>query len=648
MDYELLAVAAALGGALLPLLRAHPGRVARRIALCGWLAATLGLWAGAARYRAVAMPQRADDRPLEAPGAGYTTSDACRSCHPREHDSWSHSWHRTMTQEVTARSAIGDFSVGRLTHGGAWHYDLEREGDDYWVSFDEPALGGRVRRPIAFSTGSHHMQAYWISLADGARDLGLFPLFYLKEDARWVPRDSVFVQPERPGPPQLDPRRWNLRCLFCHSTGPRPHATPESVDTEATELGIACEACHGPGRAHVRANAGHPFRRYWQHWSGARDDTIVQPARLPKERAVEVCGQCHGILVPDSIEERIRSFATGYRYRPGDALAQSGRTVLRSGAHASDPDVARARATFTDIDLDASFWPDGMPRVPREYNALLETACFQRGEMTCQSCHEMHQPAGDPRPREAWADDQLALGMRGDAACLQCHERFASEVEAHTHHARESQGSRCQNCHMPYTTYALLKAIRQHQIDVPTTAASVATGCANACNACHLDESLGWTARHLEEWYGQPRPALDTEQEQVAAALLWMAAGDAAQRALAAWYAGWAPAREASGGDWLVPPLGQLLDDPYPAVRYLAWRSLRQAAEFGDLDYDYVGPAAQRAAARDEVWRRWHARPRPPGERARPLLLEESGALDRVRFAQLLSRRDDRPVFIAE
>ena len=41
--------------------------------------------------------------------------------------------------------------------------------------------------------------------------------------------------------------------------------------------------------------------------------------------------------------------------------------------------------------LGDRFWPDGMVRVTgREYNGLLDTACYQRGKMSCLSCHSMH------------------------------------------------------------------------------------------------------------------------------------------------------------------------------------------------------------------------------------------------------------------
>ena len=90
---------------------------------------------------------------------------------------------------------------------------------------------------------------------------------------------------------------------------------------------------------------------------------------------------------------------------------------------------------------------------------------------------------------EAWRDDQLKPEMEGSAACLQCHESIAADIPAHTHHSLESSGSDCYNCHMPHTTYGLMKAIRSHQIDVPSMEQSLKTGRPNACNLCHLDQT---------------------------------------------------------------------------------------------------------------------------------------------------------------
>src|SRR5262249_13931342 len=155
--------------------------------------------------------------------------------------------------------------------------------------------------------------------------------------------------------------------------------------------------------------------------------------------------------------------------------------------------------------IQDSFWADGMIRVSgREYNGLLDSPCFKdaRDEqrmMSCSSCHTMHKTPEDPRSIEAWADThQISKGMSGNEACLQCHETLRTTLTSHTKHQADSAGSSCYNCHMPYTSYGLLRALRSHQISSPTVAVTVRSGRPNACNLCHLDKTLAWTAQYLE------------------------------------------------------------------------------------------------------------------------------------------------------
>ena len=153
--------------------------------------------------------------------------------------------------------------------------------------------------------------------------------------------------------------------------------------------------------------------------------------------------------------------------------------------------------------------------------------------------------------------------MNGNEACLQCHSTLRQTLTTHTRHQVESSGSSCYNCHMPYTSYGLLRAQRSHEISSPTVAATLETGRPNACNLCHLDKTLEWTSQYLEEWYGTPRPPLDQDQQGIAASVLWSLSGDAGNRALTAWSMGWSPAQEASGTSWMLPYLALGLDDPY-------------------------------------------------------------------------------------
>ncbi len=607
---------------------------------------------GISAYRVAHTPERADNRPVEKLREGYVSSRTCGACHPGEYDSWHHSWHRTMTQVASPESVFGNFDDVNLE----W-YDtraiLTRRGDHFFVRTFDWDLQEVVRRRIVLTTGSHWMQVYWYTRGPG-KTLGQLPFTYLKAEERWVPREAVFLRPPS-NAPRKEGGRWNEVCVQCHTTRGRPGLELESRDSlaaksDAVEFGIACEACHGPGTEHVAANRSNPARRYAQHLFGADDPTIVNPPLLTQTRSTEVCGQCHGIhpLPKDDY------YSIGHTYKAGDVLEETGRIIARGGPGSP-------------YHTDSLFWPDGMVRVGgREMNGLVESPCYQRGEMTCLSCHSMHKAGDDPRSYEQWADDQLQSGMRGNGACLQCHKSLAANIEGHSHHPAGSSGSECMNCHMPYTSWNLMKATRQHEIDIPSVRATLRTRRPNACNACHIDQTLSWSARKLFKWYQQKVPKLSRDEKTIAASLLWLLKGEAGQRALAAWYLGWPAAREASGSDWIAPHLAQLLEDPFDVVRYAAAASLRSLPGFEEFEYDYLrrywwssGPprsgsfgrltgASDRARATHAMNRADRASAAQPAYGSERLLLRPDGSLNRLEVERLVLRRDDRAMQLLE
>ena len=107
---------------------------------------------------------------------------------------------------------------------------------------------------------------------------------------------------------------------------------------------------------------------------------------------------------------------------------------------------------------------------------------------------------------------------------------------------------------MPHTTYGLLKAIRSHTVSSPSVARDdIQAGRPNACNLCHLDQTLQWTADQLQEGWAIPAPKLESSHKKVAAGALWTLTGDASIRALTAWHFGWPEAQAASDTDWMSP-----------------------------------------------------------------------------------------------
>ena len=569
-------------------------------------------------------------RPATTTADGYVSSDTCRSCHPSHHQTWHDSYHRTMTQVVTPHTMLAPWE-GTLEFRGK-QYHLERDGDEYWVDMVDPewdrkrrASGKllasrnrtrRVRERVVQSTGSHHQQVYWI--ADGVgRDLRVFPFTWMIEEERWIPYEHSFLRPVSPF--ELSDV-WNEVCIACHATGGRPRRDPNTWvhDTEVGELGIACEACHGPGAEHVAANQN-PIRRYAAHLDGDGDPTIVNPARLDARASAQVCGQCHSVFGHRGKKWKKSWSQGGFVYRPGDELEKARFVYQRPDEELLDDDgVAYA---------DSVTWPDGMIRVSgRDYQGLIASPCYdEAGDFTCLSCHSMHD--SDPV-------DQLRRDLDADATCLQCHDEIGVDVAAHTRHSPDSAGSRCYGCHMPYTTYGLFKTIRSHTISSPTVAESRDHGRPNACNLCHVDKSLQWTKEQLERLWPTPQADVtDDDHRAFPAALVWLLKGDAAQRAIAVDALGRDASHQAAGADWIAPFLGEVFDDPYRAVRFMAHRAVRTLPGLADFDFDFLEPG--------DAFERLRARLAEVGADA-------SAPLDAGEIADLKSRRDDRLVRIAE
>lgn len=640
MDCFVAAAIAAL--ATWPLARTLPRRTALAAALPLAVAIAVFVLADSLAPHEPVVPI---DRPIARTGDGYVGSATCTKCHPGEHASWQHSFHRTMTQPATRATLQARFERVELDFFGE-PVRLAWRGERLFVELRPQRGAAFVEREVVQLTGSHHAQVLWYATGN-QRELGIVPMVWRIAEARWLPFPAVFLLPPQMRDPPL-PGTWNGNCNGCHATHSMPRLDTDRVDTMAAELGIACEACHGPGEAHVHAN-GNPLRRYGLHFGSGADETIAEPTRMPSPRGSEVCGQCHSVSIVR--QQHFDSWRDhGSPFRPGQTLDDS--QLVVSPRATSAPELRRKLEQDPKF-FEHTFWNDGLPRVTgREYHGLVASPCHANAApgdaraMTCTSCHDLHQDEDDPREASTWRRSQLKAGADGDAACTQCHPRFAEPAAraAHTHHAPDSAGSSCLDCHMPRTSYGLLTTMRSHFVESPSVANELRTGRPNACNLCHLDRSLQWTQDAMAKWYGTRAVALDEEQRTIATGPRWILSGDAGLRALAASSAGRAETQRASGSQWLQPYLVQLLRDPYYAVRIVARRSLRTLPGAPDLgDYDELHDEARCASTVDALQRAF-----VPTPSHRPEILLDERGMQWDTFRRLLARRDDRPVFLAE
>jgi predicted CXXCH cytochrome family protein len=586
----------------------------------GALVASLGALAG---LLALELEANAVSHDLATPRdlhrAEFVGSDACTRCHPAHAASFGRTFHRTMTREASRQTVLAPFAGESITYGdlrARMTTETDASGAPRFVitlSRLHAGTEGTTEEPIdrvlvARTVGSHRDQQ--LLAREDDRYVRL-PVAWDVEEGRWMHMNEAFLTPDPPG---LDEGRvalddyarhvvtWNDNCVFCHNVGPRPGLIPATgrFATEVAELGVACEACHGPGSEHVRANAS-PVRRYALHGGVATgptraepaDPTIVSPARLSPERAADVCGRCHGQRITDDIGRFLRD---GDPFVPGEDLALYSAPLFVDTTLNGEPAFA------------PRFWDDGTARLTAyEYQGYTQSRCATEGRLTCNDCHAMHE--GDPR-------GQIRPSAAGDAMCTRCHESLAATEARLAHVApatRAESGAHarvaCVECHMPRIVYGLRAAHRSHRIDSPPRMPRARTSDRlDACALCHLDGS------HLGAGLAPGRGAPVDD----------LFAGDPIQRAVVASALGRHDPRAPEiglGRDARIELLLEVMrDDRYPGVRSIAWASVRALAPIEARltpgDFAPTGRAIERASRVEALARSLRVRVVPSTEHA--------------------------------
>jgi hypothetical protein len=483
------------------------------------------LWAGAALAQAPAPPH-------------YVGSAACTDCHGAEADRWNGSDHAlawTLPDETTV---LGDFDDATFESDGVVNRFYRQDGK-FWI---ETVDGQGVRRPLEVVgvAGIRPLQQYLLAPEPGRTQS--FDIVWDTEKKVWYdlypgevlkPGDGMFWT----GPY----KSWEARCAECHATGYRrnfDNATRTYAPTMA-EIGVGCEACHGPGAAHV-AWADKPDGYVPE--SGLTPHGLTVDLGASAETEIQQCAGCHS---------RRESFIDGNPL-PGTPYHDSYTlALLRNGLYHADGQI-----------LAENY----------EYGSFLQAKMYARG-VRCSDCHDPHS---------------MELRAEGNVVCTQCHspagnDRFPTLRKAlyddpsHHFHEPGTPGASCPACHMPEVVYMGVDGRRDHGFRVPRPDLSVLTGDPNTCNACHADKDAAWAAAEIETRFPD-----STHRGQSFATTFAQARWDPAQRAgeLAALAAdtGTAGIVRATALDMLAPVAdlrladrtAPLLADPDPLVRAAA------------------------------------------------------------------------------
>ena len=413
--------------------------------------------------------------------ADYAGSNACARCHEAEHGQWARSLHVRMTGPAAEALVAGNFdNVSFADHGRA--YRMETRDGRRFISVSH---GGRPaeRFEVHYTLGAKRFQGYLSRLPDGR--LYVLPAFWHVAQRRWL--DWKEITPVPDGDHDLR-QIWNASCFNCHATNLDANydAESRSYGTRWTEMGLGCEACHGPGRPHIA------LMEEWQkrgiQAAAGEDIRIFAPRRAQPRQVFDMCAYCHG---------NKNNLFLGFL--PGRRMEDFALPFLVSQPMPSD-------------DPQGDFWPDGRPSRFNRPQALTLSGCFINGRVTCTSCHVAHGSRNE---------HSLKVPIEeSDRLCTQCHETVRAQdsglraqgdlrvattgaaLERHTHHPFESQGSRCIECHMSDVNWRLLIRRRDHTFAAPVPEMTAAYGVPNACTTCHEGRTPEWAAKMMDAWYG--------------------------------------------------------------------------------------------------------------------------------------------------
>ncbi len=347
-----------------------------------------------------------------------------------------------MMRKATRLSVQGNFAQARLALGGS-AYGLREANGAYYIT-ESDLTGKPWEHRVEYTLGDRRVQHYLTTLDDGR--IVILPPTWDGVRKKWSSGVDM-ENPEESGGVQV----WNKACYGCHVSRERKNFDLQTLRYATTwgSLGIDCESCHGPGKAHAaKPSAAH---------------AIVNPARLDPARSSMICAECHSMR---------DIYADGFA--PGANYYDYFLPVMEFRLPASD---------------DPAYWPDGRPRwFNNEAVGLWQSQCFLKGGATCVTCHSHPH---NPQP-----------AAESNSLCTGCHKAVAAGLTAHTHHAATSAGSSCVACHMPPAAAGLKAVMRDHTMSLPAPENTIRHGIPNACNACHRDRDAQWALGQMTAWYG--------------------------------------------------------------------------------------------------------------------------------------------------
>ena len=140
---------------------------------------------------------------------------------------------------------------------------------------------------VAYTFGWEPLQQYLVKFPDGR--MQVLPTCWDVEEKKWYHLyPDEHIAPDDPLFWTRSMQNWDHMCADCHSTNLRKKFddSSQTFSTAYSEINVACESCHGPGRKHVemaRANEG---------WDGLTHFGLTD-VNSSNVAQIESCAKCH-------------------------------------------------------------------------------------------------------------------------------------------------------------------------------------------------------------------------------------------------------------------------------------------------------------------------------------------------------------------
>jgi predicted CXXCH cytochrome family protein len=346
--------------------------------------------------------------------ASRSDSAVCSTCHSDISESYRHTGMARSFFRPRPENTIENYTNHNTYYHSAsdTHFEMIARSGKYFQRQYQIGFDGRETNvsetEVDFILGSgDHARTYLHRTS--ANKLIELPLGWYAENGGYWAMNPGYDRPDHQG---LG-RAIGFDCMFCHNAYPEilsgngPRSDPVFL---ALKEGIDCERCHGDGREHMRqartaGNRVEDIRR-----------AIVNPARLPADRQMEICMQCHLETISFSVTNAIVRYERGqYSYIPGERLADF-RLHFDQAPEKGDQDRFEIAGTAYRLRLSKCFLKSN-------------------GAMTCTTCHDAH--AAVPAKEAA---------RRYSTVCRQCH---ATVLEPLIRARRHTASPDCIGCHMP-------------------------------------------------------------------------------------------------------------------------------------------------------------------------------------------------------